>query len=127
VPGVPRILVVENDDKLRRLMAAALSHAGYEAEGVGDGAAAQRRLSKPRFAVAVVDLLLPRVSGFALLAWLDRRPDAERPRVIIVSGGGRDMTGVDAISRARMFRHDAFLYKPFTLPELLATVGRVTG
>lgn len=109
-----RILVVEDDPLLGRGTQAGLEQAGFAADWVRDGLAADAALAATRFHAVVLDLGLPRLSGLELLARL--RAKADRTPVLILTA--RDaledrVKGLDAGA-------DDYLVKPFRLEELAA-------
>lgn len=109
-----RILVVEDDPLLGRGTQAGLEQAGFAADWVRDGVAADAALAATRFHAVVLDLGLPRLSGLELLA--RRRARGDRTPVLILTA--RDaledrVQGLDAGA-------DDYLVKPFRLEELAA-------
>ncbi len=109
-----RILLVEDEESLRSLLARFLSRAGYEVLAAGAGEEALRIFTAEpdRFAAAIVDLTLPDMSGEALLTRLrESRPDLP----VVVSSGTARTTAEFAHGAAPV----RFLQKPF-LPVRLA-------
>ena len=64
--------------------------------------------------------MMPRVTGFDVLAGLRDMGD-QRPRVIVLSARGRE----DAVMRAFSLGADDFMLKPFNLQELMARIARL--
>lgn len=109
-----RLLLVEDEDSLRSLLARFLGRAGYEvvAAGAGEDAVHMFNEEPDRYAAAVIDMTLPDMNGAALLAKLrEQRPDLP---VVISSGTAR--TTAEFAHGAAPVR---FLQKPF-LPSRLA-------
>jgi len=109
-----RILVVEDDPLLGRGVQAGLEQAGFAADWVRDGVAADAALAGTQYAAVVLDLGLPRLEGLALLR--RRRGAGDRTPVLILSA--RDaiedrVKGLDAGA-------DDYLVKPFQFEELAA-------
>lgn len=109
-----RVLVVEDDKVLGDGLRAGLAQKGFAVDWAEDGAAAETALAAEEYAVVVLDLGLPKRSGFEVLAWLRRRGD--RLPVLILTA--RDtvtdrIAGLDAGA-------DDYLVKPFDLGELAA-------
>ena len=63
-----RVLVVEDDAKVSRMLARGLGEEGYEIVCVGEAESALARLRQERFDVCVLDVLLPAMDGFEALA-----------------------------------------------------------
>jgi len=109
-----RILVVEDDLLLGRGTQAGLEQAGFAADWVRDGAAADAALAASRFHAVVLDLGLPRLSGPALLARLRARGDRTPVLILTARDAIEDrVQGLDAGA-------DDYLVKPFRLEELAA-------
>ena len=109
-----RVLVVEDDALLGRGVQAGLEQAGFAADWVRDGMAADAALQAGEYAAVVLDLGLPRLEGLELLR--RRRAHGDRTPVLILSA--RDaledrVTGLDAGA-------DDYLVKPFRVEELAA-------
>ena len=72
----PRILLVDDEPKIRDFVSRALTAAGYLVEVAGDGASALAQAAGGGFALVVLDLVMPGLDGRAVLAELIRRqPD----------------------------------------------------
>jgi DNA-binding response OmpR family regulator len=110
-----RILVVEDDDDVRRSNAEALSGSGYDVDTAVDGAEGWETLKGNRYDLLITDNNMPKLNGIELIKKLNA---ARLPvRVILASG----------VSHAEesYLRLAAILPKPFTLKELLGTVHQV--
>lgn len=113
-----RLLVIEDDQVLRRGLAGALRRAGYTAFDVGTADAALRALEHMPYQVVLLDLGLPDMDGLALLPRIRQRTDA----AILVVSARRDQS--DKV-RALDLGADDYITKPFGLPELLARLRAV--
>ncbi len=118
----PRILVVEDEEKLRRVMALHLEDAGYEVETAGDVMTALRLADRAN--LVVTDIRLPAASGAALADGLDllaalQRQNARLP-VIVMTAYGSVEIAVEAMKRGAA----DFLTKPFTLEHLVTVVRK---
>jgi two-component system KDP operon response regulator KdpE len=113
-----RILLVEDDTGLRQAILGALEAGGYAADAVNDGIQAAQRLRADDFELVLLDLGLPFVDGWEILAQLEGRP---LPSVIIISARGEEGDKVRALDMGA----DDYLTKPFGADELLARVRAV--
>ena len=116
------ILVVEDDDALRRVILLNLARRGYsvaEADSVATANEALRVASTTRpFDLILLDINLPDETGWDVLRHMADTHSAPRPRVIV-------MTAVrPARSRLDEFHPDALLLKPFPLLVLFDLVER---
>jgi len=113
-----RVLVVEDDPGIRSLMLAVMRRGGFEAESVTNGIDAIAVLARRSFSAIVLDLLLPRGSGYDVLEWLQNGHVSLLPRVIILSATSPAIVRKHAVSNC-VFR---IMQKPFDITELLDVV-----
>lgn len=120
-----RILVVDDDRKLRDLLRRALEAAGFAVDTAEDGGRALAAISARAFDLVVLDVLMPGVDGLGVARRLRGRGDPTPILMLTARDGVPDrVTGLDAGA-------DDYLVKPFALDELLARVRallrRATG
>lgn len=111
-----RLLLVEDDPLLGDGIRVGLSQAGFVVDWVKDGLAAKLALEAGDYALLVLDLGLPRLSGTELLKWL-RGAGNTTPVLILTARDtvGDRVRGLDAGA-------DDYLVKPFDLDELAARI-----
>ena len=109
-----RILVVEDEVRLARQIAAALMEAGHDPIIVHDGERALREATETSFDLIVLDIRLPRMDGFDVLRHL--RSQHVPSRVIVLTARGEVK---DRVTGLRLGADD-YLPKPFAMPELVA-------
>lgn len=114
--GAPTVLLVEDDDDSRELMAEVLASAGYEVATAASGAEAVRLLSGRRVDVVITDLGLPGMGGLEVA----RASKALAPGVPVVVVTG--WTEREDVARARGREVDAVLVKPVDPDGLSAAV-----
>lgn len=127
-PTAPRILVIEDEQPLRRFLRATLQAHGYDVTEAGDAAEALRSLAAGPPALILLDLGLPDTDGLEFLGQF--RAWSAVP-VIVLSARGQETDKVRALDQGA----DDYLTKPFAVGELLARVRvalrhaaqRVTG
>ncbi|MDQ6665451.1 MAG: sigma-54 dependent transcriptional regulator, partial [Acidobacteriota bacterium] len=111
-----RILIVEDEEKLRRVIELQLISEGYEVE---KAASAEEAISTmDRADLIITDLRLPKMGGLELLA-LVRRQNSHAP-VIVMTAYGTVETAVEAMKTGAV----DFLLKPFSLDHLSAVVRK---
>jgi len=113
-----RILVVEDDDDIRRFNTEVLTGSGYHVEAAVDGAKGWEALNSGRYDLLITDNNMPNLTGIELIRKLN---DARIPVPVILASG---LEFVDQVAELRVA---ATLPKPFTLDELLGTVKKVLG
>lgn len=111
------ILVVDDDVAVRVLLRTVLERMHFKVELAEDGEAALRKLRNTIYSVLLLDLMMPRVSGFDVLEKLQHMPEEVRPHVIVFTAAGQ--TGIDRIPAESVC---ATIRKPFDLSTFLATV-----
>ncbi|MGW3042220.1 response regulator transcription factor [Kitasatospora sp. NPDC001159] len=114
--AVVRVLVVEDDAGIARLLVRGLQRAGYAAQSVETGHAAL--VVTPQPDVVLLDLGLPDLDGVEVCRRLRRRGDAA---IIVVTARGEESDRVSALDEGA----DDYLVKPFGLAELLARIRAV--
>jgi len=111
-----RILVVEDDEKISSFIVKGLKQNGYAVDHSPDGERAFALAKTVAYDAAVVDLMLPRLSGLKLIEQL--RTDGVRIPVLILSA----KASVDDRVKGLQAGGDDYLTKPFAFSELLARV-----
>src|SRR5271156_660078 len=111
-----RILVVEDEEKLKRVLELQLTSAGFEVEKAGTAEAALQLAE--RADLVLTDLRLPAMDGLQLLSAI-RRQNSQTP-VIVMTAFGTIETAVEAM---KMGATD-FLLKPFSLDHLMTVVQK---
>jgi DNA-binding response OmpR family regulator len=114
------VVVAEDDEFVAELIAATLGARRLKVVVANDGDAALRMCEAYRPRVLVLDIHMPRRSGFEVLRALRRQPGGNRPRVLILTAMGRWEMEEEAMREGA----DAFMQKPFD-PFQLA--DRVAG
>ena len=105
-----RILIVEDEKPISELMRLSLTKAGYSCHCVYDGAQAADILEKEIFDLVLLDVMLPKYSGFELMEYI--RPSGT-PVIFITARNSVD----DRVKGLRMGAED-YIVKPFEVIEL---------
>lgn len=113
-----RVLVVEDDEPVQRLIARALEREGFDVLSVADAAAACEAVGHGEFDLIVLDLRLPDADGLDVLTQLRELADVP---TIIVSGRGAEGDRVLGLSSGA----DDYVVKPFSPRELVARAHAV--
>lgn len=113
-----RILVVEDDEKSRRLLADVLGWHGYEVAAVETGEQGLEQARARRPDAALLDIQLPGISGFDVIAALRAEGGAGRFPVVAVTASAMDQ------DRRRIFAagFDAYVGKPVNIHQLIDTL-----
>src|SRR5690606_41935295 len=116
-----RILVVEDEQPIREMLAFNLRRSGYEVIEAGDGRAARAAIADAFPDLVLMDWMLPDVSGLELTRQLKRDADtAEIPIIMLTARVAEDdrVAGLDGGA-------DDYVVKPFSKRELLARIRAV--
>ena len=111
-----RILLVEDEEKLARMVELELRYEGYEVEKAFDGRTGLEQALSGQFDLVLLDIMLPALSGMEVLRRLRRENDA-LPVIMLTA---RD-TVVDKVSGLDSGADD-YITKPFAIEELLARI-----
>jgi EAL domain-containing protein (putative c-di-GMP-specific phosphodiesterase class I) len=116
-----RVLVVDDDDDVHRLVAAWLQRQGYDVETAGDGRTATDLLDRFAFDVVISDVVMPDIGGNELLRRVRQR-DLDLP-VLLMTARPELASAIDAVNAGAL----RYLTKPFTeqaVVELVAHAAR---
>ena len=113
----PRILVVDDDQAVRSVLLRLLTAEGYECAATADGVSALQRLLKERFDLVIADIMMPGLSGMALLREIEDRHLGVGVIILTALEDSRL-----AVASARMGATGHIL-KPFDARSLLAHVA----
>ena len=111
------ILIVDDDPGCLEAVALTLSLEGYLVLQARDGLEALRQLEKATPALVLLDLQMPRVDGWTLLAQLRSLEHLDAVPVVGLSGSAFGLAGQD--------QFDAYLSKPFDGDQLVRTIRRL--
>ena len=114
-----RLLVVDDDLRLRDLLGKYLAEQGFSVELVNDGAEMDKKLARNRYDLIVLDLMLPGEDGLSICRRL--RGKGERIPIIMLTAKGDE---IDRIVGLEMGADD-YLPKPFNPRELLARIHAI--
>ena len=120
--AVAQILVIEDNQPLRRLLQITLEAEGHTVLQASDGVEGLSLVRRHGADLVLCDLLMPGQDGLQTIQELHR--DFPALPVLVISGGGSP-GGVDLHAAASLLGADHILRKPFELPELVAVVDRL--
>ncbi|MBT9591486.1 MAG: PAS domain S-box protein [Thiobacillus sp.] len=118
----PRILIVEDDPDIAKLIRLILEQQGYAADTAGSVPEARERLAAATYAAMTLDLLLHRESGIGFLQQLRSNPETAALPVIVVSAVADE--GRKLLENAAVLSVLDWLEKPIDEPRLLQAVSR---
>ena len=113
-----KVLVVEDNNEVRRLYAIGLNQRGFEVKLAANGAEALDRIDDEDPDLVILDLMMPVMNGFELLEKLNPGEKRRTIPVIVVSGQ------IDAPTELPHPSIAAWLSKPVTIDELASSISR---
>lgn len=117
-PGQRRVLVLDDEESIRLVIAKFLRSRGYEVETASDGPAALERLRTERFDALLCDIRMPEMSGLDVVPQaIEARPDLA---ILMLTAVNDAPTATEALAQGAM----DYLMKPIELPDLVRAVER---
>jgi CheY-like chemotaxis protein len=120
--ALTRILLVDDDDALRCVLARALTKHGFLVQTAQNGEEALEFYNLHGADILILDIIMPVKDGIEILMELRKRP--RKPRLIAMSGGGR-ISAELCLAFAEACQVDFVLEKPFSIDDLLNAIGQV--
>ena len=111
-----RILVVDDDEDIRKVLTTILEDEGYTVESASTAKKAIERTRRKFYNLALIDIRLPDMEGIELLAKM--RDTTPRMRKIIITGYPTLQNAIEAVNRGA----NAYILKPFDMEEVLKTI-----
>jgi len=108
-----RVLVADDDQSIRQLVSTIVRRESFTVDVASDGLEAIELLKKHEYAVVLLDLMMPRMDGFGVIAWLRENPPLIKPIVIVITAyADQRFKEVDSDFVSGVLR------KPFEVAEL---------
>jgi DNA-binding response OmpR family regulator len=123
VSDAPLIVCADDDEDILSLVSLRLERAGFRVVQVFDGEAAVEAVRSHRPALAVLDVMMPKQTGYEVLATLRADPSLAALKVILLSARVQEAD----IERGLDAGADAYLAKPFKAGDLVAKVQELLG
>jgi DNA-binding response OmpR family regulator len=114
------VLIAEDDDAIRRLLAMTLRRHGIHVEVARNGLEALDALQKYKWAAVVLDLMMPEMNGWEVVRWLGSHPEHRPQSLIVVSAADRE-----ALKDLDTTIVNAIIFKPFDIVQFGAYVSSV--
>jgi len=113
-----KILIVEDDKNLNRLISYNLSKNGFKAECVYDGLTAKAKLSKEIFDIVILDIMLPGIDGFQICQFIKENPANSKTFVIVLTTRAQPLDKIygDQVGA------DYYFTKPFSVSKLMEII-----
>ena len=111
-----RILIVDDDENIRKVLTTILEDEGYDVESVDTAKKAIERTRRKFYNLALIDIRLPDMEGIELLTKM--KNTTPKIRKIIITGYPTLQNAVEAVNRGA----DAYIMKPFDMEKVLEEI-----
>ena len=111
-----RILIVDDDENIRKVLTTILEEEGYIIESVDTGKKAIERTKRKAYNLALIDIRLPDIEGIELLTRM--KDTTPKMRKIIITGYPTIQNAIEAVNRGA----EAYIVKPFDMEKVLRTI-----
>lgn len=118
-----RVLVVDDDEVIRQLIAVNLQLEGFEVHTAVDGRDCLERVREISPDVITLDVMMPRLDGWVTAARLREDPETARIGVVMITARAQERD----VERGMEIGVDAYVTKPFDPAELIRTVRALAG
>ena len=119
----PRVLIVDDEPNIVLSLQFLLSREGYDIDVARDGESALALAAATPPDVVVLDLMLPGLDGYEVCRRLRAADATAATKIVVVTARAREAERVRGLEEGA----DAYVTKPFSTRELIATVGRFLG
>jgi DNA-binding response OmpR family regulator len=121
--GLGRVLVVDDDEVIRQLIAVNLTLEGFEVVTAVDGKDCLEKVGEADPDVITLDVMMPRLDGWVTATQLRKNPKTSGIKVVLITARAQE----DDRSRGRQIGVDAYLTKPFDPAEMIRVVRELAG
>jgi CheY-like chemotaxis protein len=121
--GLGRVLVVDDDEVIRQLIAVNLTLEGFDVATAIDGQDCLDKVTAIAPDVITLDIMMPRLDGWETAIQLRKNPDTAHIKVVMITARAQE----DDIARGASVGADAYLTKPFDPGEMIRVVRELAG
>src|SRR5213078_2307412 len=121
--GLGRVLVVDDDEVIRQLIAVNLTLEGFDVATAVDGQDCLDKVVAIDPDVITLDIMMPRLDGWMTASLLRRNPETSTIKVVLITARAQE----DDKTRGKQIGVDAYLTKPFDPSEMIRVVRELAG
>ena len=121
--GLGRVLVVDDDEVIRQLIAVNLQLEGFDVATAVDGQDCLDKVLEINPDVITLDVMMPRLDGWETAVQLRKSPETAHIKVVLITARAQE----DDIARGANVGADAYLTKPFDPGEMIRVVRELAG
>lgn len=121
--GLGRVMVVDDDEVIRQLIAVNLTLEGFDVSTAVDGQDCLEKVADVKPDVITLDVMMPRLDGWVTATQLRRNPVTASIKVVLITARAQE----DDRDHGRQVGVDAYLTKPFDPAEMIRVVRELAG
>ncbi len=118
-----KILIVDDEQNIVISLEFLLKREGFEVAVAGDGVTALRKFAELRPDLVLLDLMMPKKSGFEVCQEIRANPEWRPTKVIMLTAKGRETE----MAKGMALGADAYMTKPFSTKDLVVQVKQMLG
>ena len=115
-----RILVIEDDDSIRKLIEKFMTIDGHEVETAENGAVGLKMIGSRQYDLLITDIVMPEQDGIGVL--MELRAQSSKLKTIVITGGSLKLQVDDLMLTAKAMKADKVLKKPLDFEKLSSVV-----
>ena len=121
--GLGRVLVVDDDEVIRQLIAVNLTLEGFDVATAVDGQDCLDKVQAINPDVITLDVMMPRLDGWETAIQLRKNPESAHIKIVLITARAQE----DDIARGTSVGADAYLTKPFDPGEMIRVIRELAG
>lgn len=118
-----KVLIVDDEPNIVAALEYLLQRKGYEIRVAADGEEALRQMEAFAPDLVLLDVMMPRQSGYQVCQRIRERPEWSHVRIVMLSAKGREAE----VSKGLSLGADLYITKPFANAELVARIAELLG
>lgn len=118
-----KLLIVDDQEDLRKMLRLALGYGKYLLFEAADGAAALEIARAERPDVMLLDVMMPKKTGYEVCQQIRANPSLSGVKIVMLTAKGRDTE----VAKGLDLGADAYMTKPFSTKDLVAQVRALLG
>jgi len=118
-----RVLIADDEPNIVMSLEFLMQRAGYEVQVAANGEDALRMATDHHPDLMLLDVMLPKMSGYEVCQKVRADPDCEAVKIIMLTAKGRDTE----VAKGLAIGADAYVTKPFSTKDLLTQVRQILG
>jgi len=118
-----RILIIEDDDKVRTLLERFMVLDGHEVETAENGLVGLKMIASKQYDLLITDIVMPEQDGIGVL--IELRKKSSKLKTIVITGGTSKLDVQNLMQTAKVLKADRVLTKPLDFENLKLTVAEL--